>query len=143
MIDLTPLKKAIAEVEAEMKEPIPTPPVGTALVWYRQARQDGGQNAAICTGIDGPGKIKLSVFPPNGMKENKQGVLNCKDPIHEKLTNRVSKENGAWDYPDGTGPSKGHYKVHIDRLQHKKDGFLTQLEDAKKRNDIEAKPQSV
>jgi hypothetical protein len=119
------IKKQIAELDALAADPLPTPPVGTMIVWYRGARRDENnpsvsQIPAIVQQVDGPGKVKLIAFPPQRNPENKQGCLHIKHPIHLNRANSVSVDSGAWDYPDGTRPAKFHFDLHLAEIARQK-----------------------
>ena len=131
-IDLAPIKTQIEKVDAEIKAPFPTPPVGAMVVWYARADvREGAEIAAIVTRVDGPGKISLTAFRPQGMPDpTRLGVLHVNHPTHLSKHNSVSVNTGAWDYPDGTIPPKSHYARHTEALNKKRDGLLDQLSQA-------------
>lgn len=135
-IDIKPLEARIAELDQQIANPAATPPIGTPVVWYRGARVDDQdpsktQVAAMVTGIEGPGKLKLVTFTPFKNEEHKQGVLHISHPLHANRANSVSVNSGAWDYPDGVRPAKGHYDLHLEVLKIRREEAVKQLEEAK------------
>jgi len=128
-IDLAPMQDMLANVEKEMKNPIPTPPVGTTIVWYAKALvEDDSKIAALVTKVEGPGKITVTAFRPQGMADpTRRGCLHVSDPIHEKRHNSVSMNSGAWDYVAFTKIPKEHYQLHLDALAKKRDSLIEKL----------------
>lgn len=128
-VDLGPIQDQISAVEAEIKSPLPTPPVGTLVVWYpRAARAIENQIAGIVTRVEGPGKITLTVFRPQGVPElNHRGCLFVDHPIHEKRANSVSVNSGSWEYPELVKPDKSHFDLHLAVLNKKRDSLKEQV----------------
>jgi hypothetical protein len=126
-------EKRINELELEMKHPLPTPPVGTPVVWYDRAQvSEEAQRAAIVTRVEGPGKVTLTIFPPNGMPlYNKKGTLHVSHEIHDRRGNAVSKNSGSWDYTSRTSRPKSHNELHIAEIQKKIDSLEAQLDDVR------------
>jgi hypothetical protein len=119
----------LAAVEAEIASPMPTPPVGTMVIWYDRAdTRPGGERAAVVTKIEEPGKLTLTIFPPNSMPIHKQGCLHISNPIHERKSNAVSRNSGAWDYLDFTDIPKVHYEPHLKRLGKKRDSIKANMD---------------
>lgn len=140
-IDIEPLLSQIDDTENEMLYPLPTPPVGTMIVWYDRGQKiDGSQRAAIVTKVEGPGKLQLTVFAPNAMPTHKIGSLHISHPVHTKAHNSVSKNNGGWDYRDGDDIPDTHYEAHRNVLQTKLTGMRRSLEEAEQ---IAAKESAV
>jgi len=132
MSSVEQIEAAIAEIEKEEQSPLPTPPVGTPVVFYPGARiESGAEVAAIVTQVQGPGKLTLAVFRPMGMVQGQKQCLHASHPLHEKLDKAVSRNNGAWDYPQGIRPAKLHYQVHLDELAKRKRSAEAHLEDLK------------
>lgn len=131
-IDLGPITEQLEKVEAEIKSPLPTPPVGTPVVWYPRATLDrDNQIAAIVTKVEGPGKLTLTVFRPQSMPDaTRRGCLHVSHPIHENRHNSVSQNSGAWDYPEGVTIPKSHRDLHLEQLQRKRDSIQDQLSEA-------------
>lgn len=137
-VDLDPIYKAIYDVEEEMKSPHPTPPVGTSVLWYDRAdTREGSERAAVVTKVEGPGRVTLTIFPPNSMTIHKQGCLYIKDPIHEQRHNSVSRNSGAWDYLPQTKIPSEHYGIHLERLSRKKESLELQVAQAEEIRDAQ------
>jgi len=131
MIDTEPLVKQIEEVEAELASPLPTPTVGTMVVWYDRGQKVAeGKRAAIVTKIEGAGKVQLTVFAPNAMPMHKIGSLHISHSVHAKAHNSVSKNNGGWDYRDGDDAPDSHYDMHREMLTAKLAAMKHQLVEA-------------
>lgn len=71
---------------------------------------------AIVTAIEDIGKIKLTVFPPNGMPQHKQGVLHKTHPAHKQRNNPQSVRSGMWDFSE---PQKDPYRAAYERAEVK------------------------
>ena len=144
-INLESTEDLIKELEMETKSPLPTPPVGFTVVWYDAARNDpGAEKAAIVTKVEGPGKLVLTIFPPNGMPIfNKKGILHTSHPVHERRGNAVSKNSGSWDYPAGITVPKSHNDLHLAELNKKIDSLKAQLAEASAIKDRQEKPESL
>lgn len=139
-IDLDPIKAQIEGIETEMKLPMPTPPIGTLVVWYKKADiKLMSQIAGIVTKIEGPGKLSIITFSPNQMAKHVMGSLHVTHPIHDNRHNAVSQNSGAWDYPDGIAIPKAHRDLHLESLQKKRDSLVAQLDNA---TEIKAKNKS-
>lgn len=131
-IDIEPIKKQIADLESQLKNPLPTPPVGMPVVWYAGADvRDGAERAGIVTSVLGPGKITVTVFGPSAMPSHFTGCLYLSHPAHEQRNNAVSRNSGAWGYLPGTSTPKSHLTQHIEQLEKRKSSLKAQLEDAK------------
>lgn len=141
VIDTQPLKNMIRDTEEELKNPKPTPPVSTPVVWYDRAQvSPEAQINASVTKIEGPGKVTLSIVRPHHFPEHKRAVLHVSDPIHEKVSNPTSIQNGAWDYPDHTRIPKAHYDLHVAALEKKLNSVRQQLKEAE---EIKAKQEGA
>jgi hypothetical protein len=131
-VDTTPLMLQIEETESELASPLPTPPVGTLVVWYdRGVKAADAQRAAIVTKVEGPGKVQLTVFAPNAMPMHKIGSLHISHSVHEKAHNSVSKNSGGWDYRDGEMIPGEHYDLHRNVLNTKLESMRKSLDEAK------------
>lgn len=128
-IELKPIQDHIKQIDAQMLAPLPTPPIGTPIVWFRKANPEA-RIAAIVTGIEDSGKLKLVAFPPFGMPEHKQGVSHVSDKIHERKGNPASEQNGSWDYAEGK-PAKAHFDHHLEKLAKRKAQLQADLDAAK------------
>lgn len=131
-IDLSPMKEQLRQIDEELKNPLPTPPIGSTVVWYpRAAVEEGNRVAAIVTNVEGPGKLTLTVFKPLATPDpTRRGCLHVSHPVHEKRANSVSINAGAWDYPDDVIPGKSHYDLHVAALNKKRDSLVDQIANA-------------
>jgi hypothetical protein len=136
MVDTDPILKQIEAAEAEMKRPLPTPPVGYTVVWYDRAdKRDGAEIAAIVTKVEGPGKLTVTTFRPQGMPDpTRRGCLHATHKLHDNRHNTVSRNSGSWDYPQGVRAPKEHFKHHMEQLEAKVEMLQGRLEDAEKMN---------
>jgi hypothetical protein len=107
--------KHIATLEKEIQSPLPTPPIGTPVIWYRGADFNGVPCAALVTGIEAPGRVRLCVFAPNAFPVHKQGVLHRSSLQHSNRNNANSIDNGAWAYVEGTNVPKTHHAMYIEQ----------------------------
>lgn len=78
-------------------ERLPTPQIGTTIWWFDRNNQDNPR-AALVTAIEGPGKIKVTIFGPAAMPIHKAGVLHVLSPIHNNGSNSSTVHNGSWNY---------------------------------------------
>ena len=141
MINVGPIKDQIAVTESELDNLLPTPPVGTIVVWYERGRVEASaQRAAVVTKQEAPGKLTITVFAPNAMQSHKQGVLHVTHSVHEKAHNSVSKNSGGWDYVEGTKIPESHYKIHLDVVEGKLVTMRAQLAEAERIFASESKP---
>ena len=121
-------------IEAQMKTPLPTPPVTNLVIWYsRGIVEEGNAAAAIVTKVEDAGKVSLTIFPPMGMPIHKKGVLFEGHPqIVKNAKSHARVHNGVWAYPEGKHATKSHYDHHLKQLQDKKQAFLDQQERQRK-----------
>ena len=115
------IKKRIEELKALESAPLPTPPVGTSVVWFAGAKRDAHRPyedaiAAVVTKIDGPGRVTLVAFAPHAVPSHKRSSHHVDHPIHLQRANSVSVESGSWDYPHGTTAPKAHFATHLAEL---------------------------
>jgi hypothetical protein len=115
------IKKRIQELKDLEAAPLPTPPVGTNVVWFPGAKRDVHRPyedavAALVTKIDGSGKLTLIAFAPHAMPSHKRSSHHVDHPIHLQRANSVSVDSGSWDYPQGTTPPKAHFAHHLAEL---------------------------
>lgn len=122
MLDLSPYTAQLKELEEQLKAPWPTPPVGTFVQWFNRndVADPGAVCAAVVTKVDGPAKVCLTIFPPNGMPKHKVGVYFTGHPVHENKVNAQTDRNGSWGYPPEVTVAPGHYKLHTDSLNIRK-----------------------
>lgn len=133
VIDTQPIQDRIDALKALLKNPYPTPPVGTPVVWYPRAEQkEGNEVAALVTKIEGSGKVIVTTFRPHSVPEHKAGVLHVSNPIHEVRANAASRNCGSWDYPVGSKVKVplAHYQHHKDELARLIESAENQLEEA-------------
>lgn len=104
-----------AELDAQQRNLQPTPPVGKPIVWYPAGNQ-ADPVAGQVTGIEGPGRLKLVVFPKNAFPAHKNGVYHVSAKIHEKPGNPTTKNWGSWDYVEAGDLDDSHYKLHRQEL---------------------------
>lgn len=104
----------------------PTPPVGEPIVWFQGADRKHPV-AARCNGIEGPGRIKITILPWMGVAPmHRSACYHIDHPMHQK-PNETTKNNGAWDYVRGRIP-KDDYTVH-DEEYAKREKALIEAED--------------
>ena len=114
------IKDYLTEEKARLKHPMPTPPIGTMVVWYDRAHYTPeNQKAAIVTAVEGPGRVGLTIFGPRAHPIHKIGVLHHTHEAHQNRNNVMSQQNGSWSYPDGVKPDKSHLDLHLDQIQAK------------------------
>jgi len=131
MIDgIKAIQDRIEELTREIKNPLPTPPVGSTVVWYNRADKNTAPYAAIVTGIDEPGRIKITMFPPNGFFKTAQGVHYIEHPMHSQKNNHVSEQSGAWAYPAGVSIPKDHFDAYRSRREAMKAALEDDLKKA-------------
>lgn len=120
------LKAQIASLDSQLKNPLPTPHIGCPVLWYPRGRvEEENAVAAIVTAVEGPGKVKLTVFKPNAMQEHKNGVHWAKHPAMEgKDFSQAKIHNGVWDYEKNSSPRKSHYDLHTQQLERKREAVL-------------------
>ena len=118
---MTATQDLIDQLREELKNVLPTPPIGTMVIWYRKAVFDKDNAiAAIVTKVEDCGKISLTAFPPAGMPNaTVRGCLHKSHKIHQKRSNHISQNGGAWDYPEGVNPPKAHFNRHKDNLNQR------------------------
>lgn len=113
---------------AEERERLqPTPPVSEPVIWY----QNGDKRfpvPALCSAAEGPGRIKVTIYPHGAMLMHRSGCHHITHPVHDK-PNETTKNCGSWDYPRGV--PKEDYKLHEDDLTRRENGLLEADEKAK------------
>lgn len=119
------IKKRIEELKALEASPLPTPPVGTTVVWFPGAKRDAHRPyedavAAVVTKIDGSGRVTLVAFAPHAVPSHKRSSHHVDHPIHLQRANSVSVESGSWDYPQGTTAPKAHFATHLAELSRQR-----------------------
>ena len=120
------------------KEPqvLPTPPIGCPLQYFRDDQSLADPIAAICTRIDGPGMVTLSVYAPNHpMGQTRAGVGWAGDD--RRLDgSRPFRKNGVWNFIDGVKP-RDAMKFHKD-LMERRANSLRAAEEQAERDRMEA-----
>jgi len=127
MTNLDYIAERIREYESQLSEPLPTPPVGTMVWWFKNGRLDmGQQQAAVVTAVEGPAKLTLAIWPPKGMPVHKTGVHYINDPtVKNREHDNIRRSNGLWCYPfigddfKQKDIRKHHFDVHTDQLKRK------------------------
>lgn len=119
---MTTLQDQIDKLDEELKNPIPTPSVGTVIVWYNRAeKKEDGQIAGIVTLVEGVGKVRVTLFGPSAMpRYTVKGCLHMSHPVHQNRNHATSVNSGGWDYPDGVSAKKADYAMHISQLESRK-----------------------
>ena len=120
-------------LEEAKKNPLPTPPVGFPVQWYENNDQSNPR-AAIVVKVEEPGKLSLTVLPPNGMPRHIQGCWHCSHDIHQIRGNNNTFRSGSWGYTDGK-PPKDHLKAHVEHLDKR---INTMLDDRRKNEEAKA-----
>ena len=120
---------AWARIEAMKANPQPTPPVGEPLIWY-MANDKNRPVAAQCNGIEGPGRIKITIHNWQGMPMHRPACYYVGHPNHDK-PNDASRNNGSWDYVRGKVP-KADFEAQEIEIKRQEDGLMRAMEDAKK-----------
>lgn len=114
------LEQQIAELREKQRAATPTPPVPYLVAWYdRGIVSPDSTFAAIVTGIEDSGKLKLTIFKPNSIPIHKLGVLHISHPQHKIPSNACTVRNGAWDYPPGEKVPATHLSYHKEKLEEK------------------------
>lgn len=117
----------------------PTPPIGEPLVWYIE----GDKNrpvAAQCNGIEGPGRIKVVVFPLNAFPQHKAGCYHISHRNHER-PNITTKNGGAWDYPRGKAP-KEDFQLFDSEIEKRENSLAASEVEAEKNRQLFEKKQA-
>lgn len=113
MANTAHLEQLVRDLEAQLKDPTPTTPVGEPVAWLdRGVVSPETTFAALVTQVEGVGKVKLVVFKPNAMPIHKVGVVHISNPQHQIPNNATTVRNGAWDYPEGARVPSPHYEYH-------------------------------
>lgn len=131
VIDLELIKQQIAAVDEQIKKPLPTPPVGTPIIWFDKAIvKPGAELAAVVTKVEGPGKVTLVVFRPCAFPEFKRSSLHEFHLQNKERHVEALSNCGAWAYPRGTVIPKSHNELHLEALHTKRSSLLEALENA-------------
>jgi len=118
---------------AEERERLqPTPPISEPVIWY----QHGDKRypvPALCSAQEGPGRIKVTIFPHGAMLMHRAGCHHISHPVHDK-PNETTRNCGAWDYARAV-PSED-FKLHEDDLSRRENALLEAEEKAKEAQKI-------
>lgn len=128
-MDSAPMKKLIDDLNAQIADPTPTPPVGTTVIWYKRA-DISDPYAALVTKVEAAGKVTLTVFVPFAVPTHTRGALHVTNPIHKLRANSVSVNSGSWDYVSGVRPPKSHFDLDVANLTKRRDELVIQLVEA-------------
>ncbi len=97
-------------IEEDKQRRIPTPPIRTTVQWYQ-----GGDKTivipGIVTGIEGPGRVKLVLFPLNAFPRHQAGVYHEGHKIHEQSANPTTARCGSWGFEEGFQVPKKWYEI--------------------------------
>lgn len=132
MTHLESLEQQLRDIDEQLLQLLPTPMVGTIVQWFlRGVVSPEAAKAAIVCAVEEPGRVKLTIFPPNGMLIHKQGVLHASHPMHQQSGNASTVNNGSWDYKPDDKPSKNssHWKPHHDQLSRRRSNVLNAIND--------------
>ncbi len=105
----------------------PTPRVNDPVTFYTR----GDKNfpvPGICSAVEGPGRIKVTYFPFNGMMQHRAGCHHVTHWVHDSH-NQMTTQNGAWDF--NREPPKDAYEVHEAELAKRENSLLEAEEKAK------------
>lgn len=127
---IKPYRLQLEELKESQKNPYPTPPIGTPIVWYNAGRRDDPESeaAAIVTKVQDAGKICVVVFKPNAMPVHKGGVYFAEHPVHLQRSNPQTVNNGCWDYPKHAKIPKEHYEFHLAQLNSRIEATNQQIQ---------------
>jgi len=103
-------------IEKDRANPQPTPPIGERVQWYKEG-DTRDPRAAIVTGIEESGRLKLVTFAPNAFPEHKMGVYHVSNKVHAIHNNMTTKRCGSWDYLPGTRVPSAHYDLFNETIQ--------------------------
>ena len=118
---------AWAEIAEAKANPLPTPPIGATVQWCFQGDQRNIR-AAIVTGIEDPGRLKLGIFSQGQMVQYKTGVYYITHANHKQSNHPTTKANGSWQYLPGQSIPKSHYEFH-DTEMAKREANLVRAEE--------------
>lgn len=111
---------AIADLEEQLKNLVPTPPVCWPVQFYL-----GGETREPRCGqvvaVEAPGQVSISVTNPNGMPHTERGCLHVTHPKEQvkHKNGRSQNDPGSWDYPPGATIPKCHFDAHREHLKRR------------------------
>ena len=117
------------ELNEQQRNLQPTPPVGKPVNWYPAGNKEDPVPGRI-TAIEGPGRVKLVVFPKNAFPAHKQAVYHVSAKIHDKPGNPTTKNWGSWDYVEEDDFKDAHYETHRKELRKLEDNLTRGEADA-------------
>lgn len=134
-------EKAWQDLETDMENPQPTPPVGESVVWY-MAGDTRKPVPALVTGIEGSGRLKLVTFQVNSFPAHKTGVYHVSAKIHDKPGNFQTKNCGSWDYVRKPIPEED-YAAFNEEIEKRRANLAVGEESAKRQAQIFAEKQGL
>lgn len=105
----------------------PTPKVGDGVIFYTR----GDKNLPVpgqVSAVEGPGRIKITYFPFNGMMQHRAGCHHLTHWVHDH-PNETTRNNGAWDF-NRSAPADA-FEVHEAELAKRENALLEAEEKAK------------
>jgi hypothetical protein len=126
------MQEALDQIAEQRKHPFPTPPVGETVQWFENNDQDNPR-AAIVAKVEEPGRLCLTVFPPNGATRHIMGCWHVSHECHQTRGSQMTFRNGSWNYVPGRTVPKADYQAHLDWLDKKEFNVLEE-----KRRQVEA-----
>ncbi len=105
----------------------PTPKISDPVIYYTR----GDKNfpvPAVCSAVEGPGRIKITLFPFQGMMQHRAGCHHVTHWVHDR-PNETTKNNGAWDFAREV--PKDAFTVHEAELAKRENNLLEAEEKAK------------
>ena len=124
-------------IEKDRANPQPTPPIGERVQWYKEG-DTRDPRAAIVTGIEESGRVKLVTFAPNAFPEHKMGVYHVSNKVHAIHNNMTTKRCGSWDYLPGTRVPSAHYDLFNETIQKRVNNLENQEQKQKALEAIKA-----
>lgn len=113
----------------------PTPKVSDTVIYH--AYGDKRNSApAIVSEVEGPGRVKLTIFPYQGMLQHKAGCHHISHWIHDK-PNENTKMNGAWSFAR-EAPADA-FEVHEAELTKRENALIEAEQRAKEAAKVHAK----
>lgn len=134
-------EQAWQELEADKAVRLPTPPVRSTVQWYLKG--DLREVApAIVTGIEGPGRLQLCVFPKNSFPQHKTGVFYVGHRAIQNPSNPHTPRCGSWGLEEDFEIPDSWYKVYEADLERRTAMLAEAEKTAKKNADMFAKKQA-
>lgn len=105
----------------------PTPKCNDPIIYYTR----GDKNfpvPAICSSVEGPGRIKITLFPFQGMMQHRAGCHHVTHWVHDR-PNETTRNNGSWDF-NREAPVDA-FEVHEAELAKRENALIDAEEKAK------------